>query len=107
MKGSVLRKEVLGGVGVVKLERVLVICPACRQQVEAVARDGRVRGYCTVASQYVDFLAEKQRVGTGEHPTTETKAEIATARTQVREGRDTSGRFIKGNVPWNKRGVKS
>jgi len=46
--------EVIGG-GVLKLERVRVICPACGQQVEAVATDGRVKGYCTVAKQYVDF----------------------------------------------------
>ena len=41
-----------------KLERVQVICPACGQQVEAVARDGRVRGYCAIAKQYVDFVIE-------------------------------------------------
>ena len=41
--------EIHDGVGVVNLERVQVICPACGQQVEAVAGDGRVRGYCGVA----------------------------------------------------------
>jgi len=46
--------------GVVKLEHVQVICPACGQQVEAVAKDGRVKGYCAVARQYVDFLIETQ-----------------------------------------------
>jgi hypothetical protein len=46
------------GDGVLKLERVQVICPACGQQVEAVARDGQVKGYCTIARQYVDFLIE-------------------------------------------------
>ena len=46
--------------GVVKLERVRVICPACGQQVEAVATDGRVKGYCTVAKQHVDFPIETQ-----------------------------------------------
>ena len=40
------------------MERVQVICPACGQQVEAVASDGRVKGYCTVAKRYVDFLIE-------------------------------------------------
>ncbi|MBA7517273.1 hypothetical protein ES705_09326 [subsurface metagenome] len=50
---------VIGG-GVLKLERIQAICPACGQQVEAVAGDGRVRGYCAVARQYVDFLAEKR-----------------------------------------------
>ena len=39
-------------------EVLKVICPACSQQVEAVARDGRVKGYCTIAKQYVDFLVE-------------------------------------------------
>lgn len=46
--------------GVVNLERVKVMCPACGQQVEAVASDGRVKGYCAVARQFVDFLAETQ-----------------------------------------------
>ncbi len=41
-----------------KHELLKVICPACSQQVEAVARDGRVKGYCTIAKQYVDFLVE-------------------------------------------------
>ncbi|MBA7592350.1 hypothetical protein ES708_34530 [subsurface metagenome] len=31
--------------GVVKLERVSVICPACGQQVQAVATDGRINGF--------------------------------------------------------------
>ena len=39
-------------------EVLKVICPACSQQVEAVVRDGRVKGYCTIAKQYVDFLVE-------------------------------------------------
>ena len=51
--------RVIGG-GVVKLERVQVICPACGQQVEAVAGDGRDKGYCAVAKQYVDFPIETQ-----------------------------------------------
>ena len=46
--------------GVLKLERVQVICPACGQQVEAIATDGRVKGYCAVAKQYVDFVIETQ-----------------------------------------------
>jgi len=41
--------------GLVALKRCQVTCPACGQQVEAVARDGQVKGYCTVAEQYVDF----------------------------------------------------
>lgn len=46
--------------GAVKLERVIATCPACGQQVEAVATDGRVKGYCTVARQSVSFLIETQ-----------------------------------------------
>ena len=46
--------RVIGG-GVLNLEPVQVICPACRQQLEAIATDGRVQGYCAVAQQYVNF----------------------------------------------------
>jgi len=46
--------------GVVKLERVQVLFPACGQQVQAVATDGRVKGYCAVVKQYVDLLIETQ-----------------------------------------------
>ena len=42
----------------VKLELLKVICPACGQQVEAVAWDGRIKGYCAIAKKYVDFLIE-------------------------------------------------
>jgi len=58
MTSLVVRKVISGGV--VKLERVLVTCPACGQQVEAVASDGKVKGYCAVARQHVDFLIETQ-----------------------------------------------
>ena len=34
---------------------IKVTCPACGQQVEAVVRDDRVKGYCAVAKKYVDF----------------------------------------------------
>ena len=44
----------------VQLERVQVRCPGCGQQVLAVAGDGRVRGYCAISRQRVDFLAETQ-----------------------------------------------
>jgi len=47
--------------GVLKLERVQIVCPACGQQVQAVATDGRVKGYCAVVKQSVDFLIETQR----------------------------------------------
>jgi hypothetical protein len=96
MTSLVVRKEIHEGIEVVKLERVRVICPACGQQVEAVASDGRVKGYCAVAKQSVDFPIEKQR-------TTETKAEMSAGLSPMREGRDSRGRFIKGNVPLNKR----
>ena len=95
MSSLVVSKEIYGGIEVVKLERVRVICPACRQQVEAVASDCRVRGYCAIAKQSVDFLIEKQR-------TTETKAEISAGLTPMREGRDSRGHFVKGNVPLDK-----
>ena len=42
------------------MELLKVICPACGQQVEAVPRDGRVKGYCAIAKQYVDFVSETQ-----------------------------------------------
>jgi len=80
----------------VKLERVQVTCPACGQQVEAIASDGRVKGYCAIAKQSVDFLIEKRR-------TAETKAKISAGLTPMREGRDSRGRFVKGNVPLNKK----
>lgn len=51
--------KVIGG-GVLELGRVQVICPACRQRVEAVATDGRVKGYCAAAKQYVDFPIKTQ-----------------------------------------------
>ena len=73
-----------------------VICPACGQQVEAVVRDGRVKGYCAVAKKYVDFLIEKQR-------TTETMAKMSARQAPIKAVRDSRGRFIKGNVPLNKR----
>jgi len=62
--------------GVVKLERVQVTCPACGQQVEAVAADGQVKGYCAAAKQYVDFLIETQRL-LGKHHTAETRAKLS------------------------------
>ena len=96
MTNLVVRKETHGGIEAVKLERVRVICPACGQQVEAVASDGRVEGYCAIAKQSVDFPIKKQR-------TTETKAEMAAGLSPIREGRDSRGHFRKGNVPLNKR----
>ncbi|GAI23043.1 unnamed protein product, partial [marine sediment metagenome] len=65
-----------------KLRRVQVICPACRQQVEAVATDGQVKGYCAVANRYVDFVIETQLapqnvVRIRKPPTAETRAKIS------------------------------
>ncbi len=96
MTSLVVRKEIHGGIEVVKLERVRVICPACGQQVEAVASDGRVKGYCAIAEQSVDFPIEKQRI-------TKTKGEMPAGLSPMRAGRDSRGHFIKGNVPLNKR----
>ena len=56
----VVRKEIRGGVGVLKPERVQIICPAYGLQIEAVPRDGWVKGYRAVARQEVDFLIETQ-----------------------------------------------
>jgi len=92
MTSLVERKEIRGEIKVVNLERVQVTCPACGQQVEAAATDGRVKGYCAVAKRYVDFLIETQRA-----------VEIVSG-TSIRAGRDSKGHFVKGNVPWNKGG---
>jgi hypothetical protein len=78
----------------VKLERLVVKCPACGQQLEAVARDGKVKGYCAVAGQYMDFTVETK------HPV-ETKVGILSRSNQIRDSR---GRFVNGNVPLNKKG---
>ena len=37
---------------------IKVTCPACGQQVKAMVRDDRVKGYCSVAKRYVDFLVK-------------------------------------------------
>ena len=87
---SLVVRNGIGGGGAVKRERVQVICPACGQQVEAVATNGRVKGYCAIAKQYVDFLIE-------------TQSALETKGTPMRKGRDSKGHFVKGNVPWNKR----
>ena len=100
MTSLAVRKETRGEIVVVKLERIQVICPACGQQVEAVARDGRVKGYCAVAKHSVDFPIEIQRVPIDKHPIDEAKAKISAALTQ---GRDSRGRFVKGNAPENKK----
>ncbi len=68
--------------GVLKLERVQVVCPACGEQVEAVARDGHIKGYCAVAKQHVDFVIETQLapqsvVRIGNPPTAETRTKLS------------------------------
>ena len=45
------RGKIRGGIGIVKLEWVQVMCPACGQRVEAVVADGRIKGYCAVARE--------------------------------------------------------
>ena len=80
----------------VKLELLKIICPACGQQVEAIARDGRVKGYCAIAKKRVDFQVEKQLK-------TKTKTQMSARPAPTRAGRDSRGRFIKGNIPLNKR----
>ena len=54
-----------------ELERVRVRCPACGELLEAVARDGVIRGWCSISRQRVNFLIETQR-GIGKNPTVET-----------------------------------
>ena len=100
MTSLVVRKETRGEIRVVKLERVQVTCPACGQQVEAVARDGRIKGYCAVAKHSVDFPIETQPAPIGKYPIDETKAKISAALTPDRDNR---GHFVKGNVPKNKK----
>jgi len=75
------RKKLIGG-GLLKLERVQIICPACGEQVEAVARDGQVKGYCAVARRSMDFPIETQRVRTDKDNAVETKAKISATLTK-------------------------
>ena len=77
---SVGTKKLIGG-GLLKLERVKVICPACSQRVEAVATDGRVKGYCAVAKQFVDFPIETQRLA--RHFSAEYRAKLSAASKKV------------------------
>ena len=81
----------------VKLERVNVECPACGQQIEAVARDGRVKGYCAAAQQYVDMPIETRHL-------VKTEADVSAGPAPTGGGRDNKRRFSKGNVPTNKKG---
>lgn len=58
--------------GLVELECVEVTCPGCGRQVGAIARDGWVRGWCSISRQHVNFLIE-----TGKNPTAEARAKIS------------------------------
>ena len=62
-----------------KLELLKVICPACGQQVEAVVRDSRVTGYCAIAGQYVDFLAETKLERNSNRQDPEYRAKLSAA----------------------------
>ena len=64
------------------METIKVICPACGQQVEAVAGDGRVEGYCAIAKQYVDFVIEAQP-GKGSSITVEAPVWLGHASIQI------------------------
>ena len=83
--------------GFIKIELVKVICPACGEQVQAKAWDGRVKGYCATAKKVVDFPIENQGPVVA-------KAEMATELATIQSGRDSRGHFVKGNVPLNKKG---
>jgi len=39
--------------GIVKIEKVVIVCPGCGQTVESVVRDGVVSGWCAVSKQNV------------------------------------------------------
>ena len=73
-------KKLIGG-GLLKPERVKIICPACGQQVEAVASDGRVKGYCAIAKQFVDFSIKTQRLA--KHFSDEYRAKLSAASKKV------------------------
>ena len=62
-----------------QMETIKIICPACGQQVEAVPRDGRVKGYCAIAKQYVDFVSETQLQRKGYQQDPEYRAKRKTA----------------------------
>ena len=113
MTGLVLRKVRSAGVvklrlvpvvpkliseGVIKLERVRVICPACGQQVEAVAGDGQVRGYCAVARQYVDFQIEIQLERKKWWQDPENRAKLSAASKKLWQDPEYRGRMSAGHT---------
>jgi len=92
--------------GVVELKRCQVNCPACGQQVEAVATDSRVKGYCAVAKQYVDFPIETQPAHKGRHLTAETRAKISAAHTGKHPTAETRAKISAALIRrHNKRGL--
>jgi hypothetical protein len=95
MTGLVVRSAVHGG-GVIKQERVSATCPACGQQVEAVAMNGRVKGYCAVARHYVDFLVRTTTISQRKHLTGEANTEMPAALTP---GRDSRGVSLRAMCP--------
>jgi len=104
------------GEGLVKLERVQVICPVCGQQVEAVATDGRVKGYCTVAEQYVDFPMTPVAAGSqgtadakkGRHLTAEARAKMSAAKKGKHLTAETKAKISAAITRWHntKRGSR-
>ena len=88
---------VIGG-GVLKLERVQIVCPACGQQVEAVATDGRVKGYCAVAKQDVDFPIEPQHVRTRKYVTAETRAKLSAATKKLWQDPEYRAKISAANI---------
>jgi len=93
-------KKLIGG-GVVKLEQVRVLCPACGEQVEAVASEGQVKGYCAVAKQFVDFTIETQLVPQSvvridNLPTAETRARLSAASKKRWQGPEYRAKQIAG-----------
>ena len=99
---SLVMRNVMGG-GVVNLEHVQVVCPACGQLVEAVASTGQVKGYCAVARQFVDFLAETQRVPIGKHPSAETSAKISVSHTGKHPSAETREKISAALKRWHNR----
>ena len=41
---------------------IKVTCPACGRQVKAIVRDDIIKGYCTIAKQYINY-AIKTKLG--------------------------------------------
>jgi len=84
------------------------ICPHCGEASFAIAVQMGSQTMSAVMKkrwQDPEYRARMSATRTDKQHTTETKAKISAALTQVREGRDSRGHFVKGNVPWNKKGA--